>query len=242
MKGLLGALQFMTILPLGKPLSMDPRGITPFFPVVGLVLGLFTALSDLIAVRLWSPQVAAIIDVVLLIVLTGALHLDGLGDTADGIFSHRGREKALEIMKDSRIGAMGLVTIVAVLGIKTAGIAALHENRLLMLMVIPAFSRTGILFAMHQLPYGRPDGGLGGPFFRERLVLKTLWGALPATLLALLAGLRGMGLCLGFALITAMLIGYYRRQMNCVTGDMLGAMIEVSEALLFLMVAMGGGR
>lgn len=239
MKRLTGALQFMTTLPLGKPLGLDSAGIAPFFPMVGLILGLITAFSDLLFCRLWPPATAAAVDVVLLIVLTGALHLDGLGDTADGIFSHRGRERALEIMRDSRMGAMGLVTMAAVLGLKAAGIAALIENRFLMLTVVPVFSRSGILFAMRMLPYGRPDGGLGSSFFKNTLPLKSLWGILPAVVLALLAGLRGMGLCLGFMLITAMLIEFYRRQMACVTGDMLGAMIEVTEALLFLLAAMG---
>lgn len=239
MKQLIGALQFMTTLPLGKPLQPDPAGMVSFFPVAGLLLGLLTAMADVAFCRLWPSGTAAVLDVVLLIVLSGALHLDGLGDTADGIFSHRGRERALEIMRDSRVGAMGLIAIVAVLGLKTAGLATLAQNRFVMLVAIPAFSRAGIVMAMRTLPYGRPDGGLGSPFFRKRPPLRSLWGLLPAAALALSAGLTGLVVCLGFVLITLVLIGFYRRQMACVTGDMLGAMVEVTEAFLFLLAAMG---
>jgi adenosylcobinamide-GDP ribazoletransferase len=229
----------MTTLPLGKPLQLDPAGMVPFFPLVGLLLGLITALADLAFRHLWPPGVSAVLDVVVLIVLSGALHLDGLGDTADGIFSHRGRERALEIMKDSRVGAMGLVAIVAVLGVKAAGLTVLAENRFLMLTAIPAFSRAGILFAMRALPYGRSDGGLGSPFFEKPLSLKSFWGVLPAAAMALAAGLTGLAVCIGFVLITVLLIGFYRRRMGCVTGDMLGAMIEVTEAFLLLLAATG---
>jgi len=238
-KRLTGALQFMTTLPLGKPLQLDAAGMAPFFPVTGLLLGLMTALADVAFCRLWPTGVAAVMDVVLLIVLSGALHLDGLADTADGIFSHRGRERALEIMKDSRVGAMGLVAIVAVLGVKAAGLAAIMENRFMMLTAIPALARSGILLAMRTLPYGRPQGGLGSPFFEKPLSLKSLWTVLPPAGLALAAGLRGLAVCAGFVLITFGLTRFYRRKLGCVTGDMLGAMIEVTEASLFLLAAVG---
>ncbi|MCK7507856.1 MAG: adenosylcobinamide-GDP ribazoletransferase [Desulfobacterales bacterium] len=121
--------------------------MVPWFPAVGLLLGALLALFDLAAARLLEPvTAAAVLDVVLLAVLTGAFHLDGLGDTADGLFSHRPRERMLEIMKDSRIGAMGVVAVVPVLAVKWAGISGLSATpRRLLLILVPAYARCGIL-------------------------------------------------------------------------------------------------
>ncbi len=97
----------------------------PYFPLVGLLLGGFVSVFDRLILNLWSQPVASLLDVVLLVFLTGALHLDGLGDTADGLYGNRPRERALEIMKDSRIGVMGLTAIVCGLAVKWAGIVGL---------------------------------------------------------------------------------------------------------------------
>lgn len=240
MKRLVAALQFLTILPLGRPLPLEPIAMVPFFPLAGLIVGTLLAGADLLAGSIWPRPAAAAVDVVLLVILTGALHLDGLGDTADGIFSHRGKQRALEIMKDSRLGTMGLVAIVACLGIKYAALTCLAQRHFLMLLIIPALSRSSVLFGMRALPYGRPQGGTGHAFFENPLPRRALrWILLPAGL-ALLGGLQGILLLALSALITAAILWFYRRKMGCITGDMLGAMIETVEALLFLAAVAGG--
>ena len=109
MRNLISALQFITILPLGKTESFDPPKMVPYFPLVGILLGLLVAAFDASIIRFWTPPVVALLDIILLAVLTGAFHIDGLGDTADGLLGPHTRDKALGIMKDSRIGTMGLV-------------------------------------------------------------------------------------------------------------------------------------
>jgi len=241
MKRLIAALQFLTILPLGRPQPLAPTVMVPLFPIAGLVVGGLLAAGDLLAGGVWPRPVASAVDVVLLAIITGALHIDGLGDTADGIFSRRGRQRALEIMKDSRLGTMGLVAIIAGLGIKYAALVALTRQRFLMLLIIPALSRSSVLFGMRALPYGRPQGGTGQAFFEEPLARRNLcWVLVPAGL-ALLCGLRGILLLALCALTTTAVISYYRRKMACITGDMLGAMIETVETLLFLAAVAGGG-
>ena len=128
MKPLIAAIQFLTVLPLGARGTYEPRAMIGWFPIVGLLLGCVLAGFDAAAARLWTPPAAAVLDVLLLILLTGALHLDGVGDTADGLYGRRPAEKALQIMKDSRIGAMALVTVVAVLALKWAGLAGLDKG------------------------------------------------------------------------------------------------------------------
>jgi adenosylcobinamide-GDP ribazoletransferase len=239
MRNLISALQFITILPLGKAQSFDPPKMVPYFPLVGIVLGLLVALFDLLVTRFWAPPVAALLDVVLLAVLTGAFHLDGLGDTADGLLGVRSRNQALEIMKDSRIGTMGLVAIVFGLALKWGGIAGLDLHRSILLIMIPGYARAGILFGMRYLPYGRPEG-TGKPFFNEKLSLKHFWSLPLPVGLSVMIGWQAIWLNLAFAIIIASILFFYNKRMGCITGDMLGAMTELTETGLFLAASLGG--
>ncbi len=236
MKKLISAIQFLTILPAGKPKIFDAKGMIPFFPVVGIILGLMVAIFDRLALMLWPEQVVAVLDVIFLVVLTGSFHLDGLGDTADGLFGHRPREKALAIMKDSRIGVMGLVAIVCVLAIKWGGITGLGAHRSLLIIIIPAYARASMIFGIKFLKYGRPEG-TGHAFFGETLKLSAFWGLLIPLCISVFLGWKGLWLNFVFVIITAAILLYYKRRVGCITGDMLGAMTETLEAVLFLMVS-----
>jgi adenosylcobinamide-GDP ribazoletransferase len=238
MKDLISALQFMTILPLGKAQPFDPPRMVPYFPLVGFLLGLLLALFDSIVMRFWAPPVAALLDVIFLVVLTAAFHIDGLGDTADGLLGPRSRDKALEIMKDSRLGTMGLVAIMFGLALKWGGIASLEAHRSLLLIMVPAYARAGILFGMRYLPYGRTDG-TGTPFFGEKISLKHFWGLFFPIGLSLILGLKAIWLNIAFVIIIAMVLLFYKKRMACITGDMLGAMVEITESGLFLMISLG---
>lgn len=238
MRNLISALQFITILPLGKARDFDPPKMVPYFPLVGILLGLLVALFDAVVIRFWTPPVAALLDVILFAVLSGAFHLDGLGDTADGLLGPRSRDTALEIMKDSRLGTMGLVAILFGLSLKWGGIASLNTHRTVLLIVVPAYARAGILFGMRYLPYGRPDG-TGKPFFSEKIALKHFWGLIFPIGLSLTLGLKAIWLNLAFAIIIGIILLFYKKRIGCITGDMLGAMVEITEAGLFLMISFG---
>lgn len=238
MRNLISALQFITILPLGKGRSFDPPKMIPYFPLVGILLGLLVALFDTLVSRLWAPPLVALLDLILLAVLTGAFHLDGLGDTADGLFSPRSRAQALEIMKDSRIGTMGLLAILFGLALKWAGMANLGADRSILLIMIPAYARAAILFGMRYLPYGRPEG-TGKPFFKEKLSIKGFWGLMLPVGLSLMIGLKAIWLNLAFAVIIVSILFFYKKRMDCITGDMLGALTELTEAGLFLAASIG---
>ena len=234
MKNLIAAIQFITILPMGKHGKFDPEKMIPFFPMVGIILGLMVALFDQIVLQLWSKPVASLLDVLFLIIITGAFHLDGLGDTADGLYGRRTKEKALSIMKDSRIGVMGIVAIICGLAIKWAGITGLDEYRSLLLIIIPAYARGSILFGMRFLQYGRTDGGTGKLFFEKRLKIIGFWGLLIPVLLSILLGFKAILLNLVFLIIITGILLFYKKKIGCITGDMLGAMVEITEAGLFL--------
>jgi adenosylcobinamide-GDP ribazoletransferase len=240
MRDFFAAVQFMTILPWGRDEKFDPQRMIPYFPLVGITLGVLLALFDYVAVSAWGGTVGALLDVIFLIVLTGAFHIDGLGDSADGLLGHRPRETALTIMKDSRLGTMGLVAILATLSIKWAGITGLDDNRALFLIVVPALARGSLLFGFRFLPYGRPEGGTGFDFFERKPGFAAFRGLALVIVLTFSLGWQAIWLLLCFAGITAGLVAYYRRRMGCITGDMLGAMTEINEAGLFLLASMGG--
>jgi len=242
MQDFFSAVRFITILPWGRSESFDPPRMMPYFPLVGIALGGLLVLFDTVAVSWWGRPAGSLLDVVLLAVLTGALHIDGLGDAADGLLGQRPKEKILAIMKDSRLGTMGLVAILGGLSIKWAGIADLDANRTVLLLIIPAYARAGMLFGIRCLPYGRPEGGTGTAFFKDKLPSSAFWGLSVPVLLSFFLGWRMIWLNLCFAALTAGLIRYYQRRVGCITGDMLGAMVEVTEAALFLAASMGGAR
>jgi adenosylcobinamide-GDP ribazoletransferase len=238
MKNLIAALQFITILPVGKSESYDPPKMVPFFPLVGILLGLIVALFDALAIKFWAPPVVALLDVILLAVLTGAFHLDGLGDTADGLLSPRTKNEALEIMKDSRLGTMGLVAILFGLSLKWGGIAGLGGQRAIVLVAVPAYARSAILLGMRYLPYGRVDG-TGKPFFEKKLALKHFWGLVLTVGFSLFLGLKAVLLNVCFVILVCLILWLYKRRLGSITGDMLGAMVEIIEAGLFLMMSLG---
>jgi adenosylcobinamide-GDP ribazoletransferase len=239
MKYLISAIQFITILPAGKNVEYHPVGMVPYFPLVGLIIGLLLAVFDMLIINFWPAQVVAVLDVIFLLVVTGAFHIDGLGDSADGIFSHRPKERVLEIMKDSRIGVMGLVAIVCGLAVKWGGIASLPGSGLergLILFIIPSYARGSMIFGVKFLEYGRKEG-TGRDLFDAPLEIKAFrWLTLPV-LISVFLGLKGLLLNLCFVLVIYFIINFYKKKMGCITGDMLGAMTEITESMLFLLVA-----
>jgi adenosylcobinamide-GDP ribazoletransferase len=232
-----GAVGFLTVLPVGPGASFRPERMSGFFPVVGLLLGLIVAGVDILARFLWPDPLAAIVVVLAWIVLTGALHVDGLADAGDGLFSHRSREQILAIMKDSRVGVMGVVCLAGILGLKWGGLWALPQERFLALVLIPAYSRLGMLAGMRWLPYGRPEGGTGAPFCVPSSPGRMFWSALVLIPLSLLLGWEGVGLNVVFAVACAGILAFYSRVVGCITGDTLGAMNEILETVLLLYLA-----
>jgi adenosylcobinamide-GDP ribazoletransferase len=235
MKALLAALRFLTICPFpGKwgTAESDLAGSVPFFPVVGLLLGGVAAVVAWGAAHALPPLVVAGVILLVLLTLSGGLHLDGLSDTADGFFSSRSRERVLEIMHDSRAGAMGVVAIVSVLLLKFAALAAVPSRVLWpTVLLMPLAGRCAMVIHMTLLPYARPNG-LGKVFYERRPRLAAIWAA------ALLAGVawwvlgrRGAAAgaaCLAVALVLA---GYVHRKLGGATGDTLGAACEIVEVV-----------
>ena len=119
MKGFFAAMRFLTILPIPDSLSGGEKTLArsiSYFPLAGLMIGLIAAAFDYAACRALPLLPASVLTVVILIALTGGLHMDGLADTADGFFSARPREWMMDILRDSRIGVLGVLAVI-VLGL-----------------------------------------------------------------------------------------------------------------------------
>ena len=167
---LLRALSFLSRFPaLPEAFRGGPHPLAadaPAFPVVGLIVGLLPALLLLLAMAAGlAPFIAALLALALMVASTGALHEDGLGDTADGLFGHAGKDRALAIMKDSRIGTYGLLALAFALLLRIALLAEVATASPLAaacaLLAAASASRGGMGLLWSSLPSARPDGIAG---------------------------------------------------------------------------------
>lgn len=250
MKRFLAALQFLTIIPLpgaGNPGERVLGGSLPFFPVVGLLIGAAVALLDWGLGTIFPVGVTSVFAVIFMIAVSGALHTDGLADTADGFFSARPRERIMEIMKDSRTGPMGVTAIVCVVALKIALVASVAgPRRWWVLLMMPLAGRCSLIVQMALLPYVRPEGGLAGIFHRNRSRGHALWALVVLLTAGYLAGCLPGLVAGGCAFLAALLFAAYSfRRIGGLTGDTLGASCELTElvpALVAAAILPGGGQ
>jgi adenosylcobinamide-GDP ribazoletransferase len=233
-----GALAFLTCVPVGRrpPAAADVVRGAALFPLVGAGVGAAAAGTGVLLDRPFPALLAAALAVAAEAVLTGALHVDGLADTADALGA-RSRERALEIMRDPRIGTFGTCAVVLDLLLRTAAFTALlgRGGTVALVAVAGALSRAAILPLAAALPYARPGGGLSDGIGW----LAAAAGVGLAAVLALgIAGWTGAAMLGAAALATALLWAGYRRRFAGVTGDTLGAAVEVA-AIASLLVAAG---
>ncbi|OCT10620.1 cobalamin 5'-phosphate synthase [Paenibacillus pectinilyticus] len=257
LRACIAAFQFLTRLPIPVQIDYTERVFqrsAVFYPFVGFVIGLLLLLSAEGLSYILPPMPAAILVLAIWVVLTGGLHLDGLMDTADGILSHRSREQMLEIMKDSRVGAMGVIVCVLHLFLKFSLLYTLLDRQqngegsslLLLLAVIPIWSRWFMVAAIKHWPYARPNSGLGSLFRGVQtghVVISLLVALLTTTLFIYTSNttfLPNWSLILGFAAITilagASMASYISSKLGGLTGDTYGALNELLESVLLIAI------
>jgi adenosylcobinamide-GDP ribazoletransferase len=242
MKSLLAAVRFLTILPIPDwgTAEEDLARSVPWFPVVGLSLGILAAALAWGVQPFAPPMLTAVGIIVLLLSFSGCLHLDGLADTADGFLSSRSRERILEIMKDSCTGAMGVTAIVCLLLVKFASLGSLPADDLWRaVLLMPLAGRCAIVVHMATVPSARP-GGLGSVFYRKPPRWAAVWAAgfLAAVAYALLEsrGLMVWAVCVALTLAWS---AYVYRKIGGATGDTFGAVCEMIEAMPPVLLALG---
>ncbi|WCK53990.1 adenosylcobinamide-GDP ribazoletransferase [Aneurinibacillus sp. Ricciae_BoGa-3] len=212
-----------------------------FYPLVGALMGGLLCLCGMAACFLFPRAVAAVLILVCWVFLTGGLHLDGWMDLADGIGSSRPREKIFEIMKDSRVGAMGVIAAVLLLLVKAAALyEIMGEQHLSWLIVPPLMGRLELLIAIRFWPYITEKGlgtGLRMGLSRSALLVNLLLAACVLYALNGAAGLVVYVMALGF---TVLFIRMIVKKLGGLTGDCYGAVVEWTEALSLLLIVAAG--
>jgi adenosylcobinamide-GDP ribazoletransferase len=243
MKPLLAAVRFLTVVPIPGgwgTAENDLARSVPCFPLVGLLLGAAAAGVAWGLAAFAPPMVTAAMVVMLLLSFSGCLHLDGLADTADGLLSSRPRGQILEIMKDSHVGAMGVVAIVGVLLVKFAALGSLPAALLWpAVLLMPLAGRCAMVVHMALLPYARPSG-LAGIFYRNPPRMAAVWAAAVLAVVSwALLGSRGLIVFAACLAMTVALSAFVYRKIGGSTGDTLGAVCEMIEVVPALTLAIG---
>ncbi len=240
------ALQFFTRLPVPRAVGFEPAWLNAcarHFPLVGMVVGAIAAGVLWLAAWLFPMPVAVGLAMAASMWVTCAFHEDGLADTCDALGGHVNRERALEIMKDSRIGSYGAVGLLLVLGTKAAALSALPLN-----VAVPAWwlahtvSRAAPVALIRWLPYaGDTDRSKARPL-SQRVSKASLAVALGWALLAVVALGLGNPAWAGALLTSSVLVvlgtaacaRWFQRRLGGITGDTLGALQQLTELLVLL--------
>jgi adenosylcobinamide-GDP ribazoletransferase len=238
--GLLAALQFLTILPIKRDFTSEQIGrATAWFPVVGLIIGvILVGLHYILDLFLPAALVNGLL-LAVLVVLSGGLHLDGLADTVDGLAGHRTPERRLEIMHDSRIGAIGAVGLFLFLIIEYIALISIPDRYLAFTFLLaPTVSRWSMVYAIFSYPYARPEG-LGKAFKQgvrwQEFLIATFVAVVLAVILFQIAGLVIVAITLLIVTLAAL---YFKRQLRGLTGDTYGAINEIAFIAVLLTINM----
>ncbi len=240
------ALQFLTRVPVPRWVGFEPDWLNQsarHFPAVGVCVGVVAAAVLWAGHALWTPAVAVGLSMAATLLLTGGFHEDGFADSCDGLGGHVSRERALEIMKDSRIGAYGAMGLVLMLGLKAATLTALP-----LMWALPALlfahtaSRSAAVWLIRVLPYAGDVAHAKAKPLAQRVsaigvAVATSWALAVAVGLWAWRPHLGAALAASGALVllgTAAWANVLKRRLGGTTGDTLGAAQQITELLALL--------
>jgi adenosylcobinamide-GDP ribazoletransferase len=240
-KTFLQAFSFLTILPVGHPSLSEGKELArsmAFFPLVGLIIGIILAFGHYLFSFLFSQPLSLWLTIGLLALLTRGLHLDGFADTVDGLGSGGSREKMLEVMRDSRIGAFGVIGLILLIGAKYFALDQLPRTSIpyaLILMTVTA--RNAMVLVCYRSPYARSVGGLAKPFTENLGVREIILSLATAFAIALLVmGIHGIVIFVGIGLFSLGYRYFFIKKLGGVTGDILGGANESAELFCLLLI------
>lgn len=227
--GFILSLQFFTRIPINKKIDFNKENIRYsifFLPLIGIIIG---GLGGLVYYLLApaNTMIASFMGLVTTIIVTGGLHLDGLSDTVDGFFSNREREETLEIMKDSRIGAFGVLSIVLVILFKFILIFSLDDLPLILALSF-ANSRLVISWIISTKRSSKPNG-LGSMFKGSNPKKLVIISSIIYCIILMILDIRYL-IPLFINLLMAEYIGHISyKKIDGLTGDVYGFIIELGE-------------
>jgi len=245
----LTALRFLTVfrVPGGRiETALDMGRSTVWFPVVGLIIGGILALLNWIFGLFLPAAVTSGLTIVMLVIVTGAMHLDGFADTCDGLAGNKPAEERWKVMHDSRTGAFGVAGLILLLLVKFTLLNSIPQEYISpVLVIMPVISRWAMVYALAMYPYARNEG-LGKAFkdgvTRTRLVIASLITFGLSIFLAWWAGLDyyyivGFGILVIIGLLVITTSEYLKRKFAGLTGDTYGAINELAETSILIIAS-----
>ncbi|MCU0821716.1 MAG: adenosylcobinamide-GDP ribazoletransferase [Spirochaetes bacterium] len=233
-KGFLLQLQFLTRIPAPVNVEFDEklfsRGVI-FAPVIGLLIGVILAGVYILADFTGRPIIAVIAVIIAEIIITGGLHLDGLADTFDGIFSNRPKEEILRIMKDSRIGTNGTLSLILLIVSKIGLMLIINKEYIIpCLVVMPVMSRMCIAWTAGISAYAgnakSPAAFLVKNTGAREIIISTFIAVVPCAAVLKFVSVPAFIAVVVFAVLFT---AYVKKKIGGITGDIIGAVIELSE-------------
>ncbi len=232
-ENILLAIGFLTKIPIPKRINYTPDKLAEglfFSPLVGLLLGALLVLLYYIAKCVFPNYIVAAIILFFYVYITGGLHIDGLGDLGDGLFSGRRNDAFYQVMKDSRLGTGGFLTIIFVLFFDY--LLFLETLNWKVLLFIPVAGRLGMLVGAVIGSYPKNYEGSGKLFIDGRS-FKNSWLMLLMVLAFsfLLFNLKGLLIFFSLLVLVFILVRIWSKRLGGITGDMLGALVEYAQVV-----------
>ncbi|MCP4050258.1 MAG: adenosylcobinamide-GDP ribazoletransferase [bacterium] len=234
MKSLIIALQFLTVIPVkvkGNIDQTDYSGSMKYFPFTGVIIGFISALPALMEPWVSRPVIVIFILVISFIV-TGAVHLDGLADTCDGFYGIRTKEERIRIMRDSSVGAMGVLGIISIVLIKYSFLICMPVSNLFyIVLLMTVFSRWSQVLACFSSKYAAEKGT--GKFYIGQVRLYDLLISAVFTLFVsvyLTGFINSLIIFVILIIITLLFTLISKSKTGGMTGDNIGAISEIAEA------------
>ena len=235
------AFSFLTILPVidRRPASDETVAASfAWFPIVGFLLGVALIGEDRLLAYVFPQVIRSVLIVISLTIITGAVHLDGLADTADALGAGSNRERALDIMRDSRVGTFGASAIFFDLALKILALSTLAgHRRYAALIAAPMLARWAMLLVARGLPYLREAGAGSTLLSGESKSLgprAAIVGIFTLAVVLMLGNLRATAVAI---VIVFAMRSFYQRWLGGVTGDLIGACGELVEIAVLVTVA-----
>jgi adenosylcobinamide-GDP ribazoletransferase len=237
------AVGFLTIIPVidQRRASNDTVAASfEWFPIIGFVIGVALVAEDWLLAHIFAQVIRSVLIIISLTVVTGAVHLDGLADTADALGAGRDRERVLDILRDSRVGTFGASAIFFDLTLKILALSTLAgDRRYGALLIAPMLARWSMLLVARGLPYLRSSGSgstlLSGNSLNVRADIIEFFTIVVVLVLGPLRP-NGLACVAAIAIVLAMRL-FYQRWLGGVTGDLIGACGELVEIAVLVTMA-----
>lgn len=231
--------QFLTRIPIRFNIELEKEEFgkaLALAPLIGGIIGVILFAVNIVLGQVFSLNMSAIFVIIIYILITGGLHLDGLGDTFDGLFSNRPKEQMLEIMRDSRVGTNATLVLISIILINYATISSIMPASLAsMLILMPVAGRLGSLVGAGMNSYARKGEGLGKSFVDYCGIKQVIIGFFISLIIFyVVLGIKGLYIAF-IPLISACFISkIFAIKIGGVTGDILGAICEINQTIFMI--------